>query len=126
MSWIVPRMLLAWVQDTNRVLGESKGRRFSGVRRGLVLVWGGAHHFMVRFWRRARRTQEEMLASWSSCEIIISEVGGKCRVWARLAKRRVVEGPITGRRLEMISRREGGQDYGSTELGGRMMGKGPE
>lgn len=90
-------MLLAWVQDTNFVLSESKGRRFSGVKRGLVEVFGGAHHFMVRFWRRARRTQEEMLASWSSFEIIISDSGGKWRVWARLAKRRVVEGPITER-----------------------------
>lgn len=102
MLWIVPRMLLAWVQDTNLVLSESKGRRFSGVKRGLVEVSGGAHHFMVRFWRRAMRTQEEMLASWSSSEIMISESGGKWRVWARLAKRRVVEGPITSNGYRLL------------------------
>ena len=92
------------MQDTNFVLSESKGRRFSGVKRGFVEVSGGAHHLMVRFWRRATRTQEEMLASWSSFEIIISEAGGKLRVWARLAKRRVVEGPITA---SIVSMREG-------------------
>lgn len=96
MSLMVPRMLLACVQETNLVLSESRGRRFSGVKRGfLVRLASGAHHFSVRFWRWAMRTQEEMLASWSVFETMISEPGGKWRVWARLAKSWVVEGPIT-------------------------------
>lgn len=47
------------------------------------------------FWVLARRTQGEMLASWSMEEMMISEEGGKERVRERLVKSWVVEGPIT-------------------------------
>ena len=88
-------MLLAWAQATKTVLGESKGLRFSGVSFGF-LDEEGVHHFMVRNLEAAMRTQEEMLASWSMDERIISECGARDRAWARLAKSWVVEGPITG------------------------------
>lgn len=51
MSWIVPRMLEAWVQATRRVLGERRGVSDDGVSLGLLslLVEEGCHHLMVRF-----------------------------------------------------------------------------
>lgn len=93
------------MQATRAVRGERRGRREVVVRVGFVVVGeeegegdgDGDHHFMVRFWEWARRIQGEMLASWSRVERMSSESGGKWRVWARLAKRRVVEGPITGK-----------------------------
>lgn len=54
----------------------------------------GVHHFTVWEPGAARRTQGEMLASWSRDEIMISEFGGRLRMRERLEKRRVVEGPI--------------------------------
>ena len=84
-----------WVQATKTVLGESNGRRFSGVSFGF-LVEDGIHHFMVRDLEAAMRTQAETLASWSMPERMISEFAGNVRAWAMLAKSWVVEGPITG------------------------------
>lgn len=55
----------------------------------------GVHHFIVWDWREARRTQEDMLASWSRDEMISSLWGGRERIWERLEKSWVVEGPIT-------------------------------
>lgn len=54
----------------------------------------GVHHFTVWEPREARRSQGEMLASWSRDEMMISEEGGRLRMRERLEKRRVVEGPI--------------------------------
>ena len=50
-----------WVQATKTVLGESKGRRFSGDSFGF-LEEAGVHHFMVRDLEAAMRTQPETLA----------------------------------------------------------------
>lgn len=109
MSWIPPRMLEAWVQVTRAVLGVRRGRRVEGVRSRLFLfllsslsflllvLWvvSGFHHFTVWFCKAARRSQGEMLVSWSIWEIISSERGGRERIWERLEKSWVVEGPIT-------------------------------
>ena len=62
----------------------------------------GGHHFMVWFCERARRSQAETLASWSSEERMRVEEGGRERVRERLEKSWVVEGPITGVR-EMLA-----------------------
>lgn len=61
----------------------------------------GAHHLIVRFWRAARSTQEAMLASWSTLEIIISEPAGKERAKDKVRKRDVVDDPRTVRRQDM-------------------------
>ena len=87
-------MLLAWVQDTKTVFGESKGPRFSGESFGF-LDEDGVHHFMVRDLVAAIRTQAEMLAAWSMDERMISELEGNVSAWAMLAKSWVVEEPIT-------------------------------
>lgn len=65
------------------------------MRRIFELFVAGVHHFRTRLWSFDMRTQAEMLASWSSAERMISEPAGKERVWERLAKSCVVEGPIT-------------------------------
>lgn len=96
-SWIVPRILLAWVRVTRRVLSLSSGFKFSGVSLGFVDDGDGVHHLMLRFWWRAMSSQGAMLASWSRLEIMISEAGGKVRARERLRKSWVAEGPITFR-----------------------------
>lgn len=91
-------MLLVWVHVTNFVLSLISGRRFAAVSFRSVGEEDGVHHLSVRLRILARRTQEEMLASWSIEETIISAEGGKERAndWERLAKSWVVEGPMTG------------------------------
>ena len=83
---------------TSAVFSDNRGRRFEGVRIGEE--GEGVHHFIVWDWREARRTQEDMLASWSRDERISSLWGGRERIWERLEKSWVVEGPITGTRWE--------------------------
>jgi hypothetical protein len=96
MSWMVPRMLEAWVHVTKAVLEDRRGLRESGVREGLLdLV--GFHHFMVRDWIEARATQDAMLASWSIEDIMISEPAGKENACERLRKSWVVLEPRTGK-----------------------------
>lgn len=99
MSWMVPRMLLAWVQVTRRVLSESRAARPEARSLGLVLASGtsvlGFHHLRTSFWRSARSTQGAMLASWSTAETISSSPSWKRRAYETLRNSWVVEGPIT-------------------------------
>lgn len=78
MSWIVPRMLEAWVHVTKTVFSDRRSFRSVASSLGLILVLG-SHHLMVNFWRAARETQEAMLASWSILEMISSDPSGKSR-----------------------------------------------
>lgn len=77
-SWIVPRMLLAWVQVTSFVFSERSSFKSWASSLGFSLVLG-FHHLMVKFWRAARETQEAVLASWSIPERISSEPAGNSR-----------------------------------------------
>src|SRR5436309_492369 len=71
MSWMVPRMLEAWVHVTRAVLDDKRGLRDSVVSEGLF-DFVGLHHFMVKEWIEASATQDAMLASWSIEDIMIS------------------------------------------------------
>ena len=75
MSVIVPRMLLVCVHVTRHVLVVRRRFSDSGVRWGFVLESVGYHHFICRPRVEAKKTQEAILASWSTTEQIISAVG---------------------------------------------------
>lgn len=98
MSWMVPRILLECVQVTSFVFADINGRRFSAVNFRSPGSEEGVHHLSVRLRILARRTQEEMLASWSMEEQMISASSGKerAKAWERLENSWVVEGPMTG------------------------------
>lgn len=90
-------MLLVCVQVTSFVLFDSNGRKLSAVSFRSAGSWDGVHHLRVRFRILASRTHEEILASWSMEEQMISASSGKDRAKAcdRLEKSWVVEGPMT-------------------------------
>lgn len=50
---------------------------------------------MVSFWRAARATQGEMLASWSSWDMTSSEPAGNSKAKDRLRNNCVVDAPST-------------------------------
>lgn len=75
MGEMEPRMLEVWVQATNLVLSERRGRRSEGSRCGFGEGFEGRHHLMVTSRRVASWTQAARLASWSRVERTISEPG---------------------------------------------------
>lgn len=93
-SWIVPKMLEACVHVTSTVFSVSRSLRSDASSLGFVPALGD-HHLMVRFWRAARSTQEAMLASWSTLEMMSSEPAGKESAKDKIRKRDVVEDPRT-------------------------------
>lgn len=93
-SWIVPRMLDAWVQVTRRVRGVSRGVRSEARSLGSCRE-DGSHHLMTSCWRSARSTHGAMLASWSMPERTSSSPGWKARVAETLRKSCVVDAPRT-------------------------------
>lgn len=82
---------------TSFVFSDMMGRRFSGVNFRSPGSADGVHHLSLRLRILARRTQAEMLASWSMEEQMISASSGKerAKACARLEKSWVVEGPMT-------------------------------
>jgi len=66
MSVMVPRMLEVWVQVTRAVCSERRGFKDSGVRWGFVEESVGDQNLRVMLSVLARKTQEAMLASWST------------------------------------------------------------
>ena len=100
---------------TNRTFSVINGRKLSGVSFGFE-DGGGVHHFNVKFLVFAKRTQDEMLASWSIDETTISESAGRerARDCERLEKSWVVEGPMTA--LPVNQAIQGFQGDGVTDL----------
>jgi len=96
----LPRILDVWVQVTKQVSLVRSGFNDSGVKCGFVLESLGCHHLILRPRVEARKTQDAMLASWSTTEQIISAEGPWFLMYGsrereRLRKSWVVEGPIT-------------------------------
>jgi hypothetical protein len=74
-SVIVPRMLLVCVHVTSAVCSESSGFSDSGVKCGLRDLSVGDQNLRVILRVLARKTQEAMLASWSTVLQISSALG---------------------------------------------------